>query len=65
MKDSQDSKANKCHCCTSENTADECILATAKTVIDGKEYSACCANITKTSEEKNKKSDQKSTNIQK
>jgi hypothetical protein len=62
MKESQDSKENKCHCCTSENTADECILATAKTVINGKEYSACCANITKTSIEKNKKSEQKSTN---
>jgi hypothetical protein len=44
MKDTSKAKTNKCPFCTPENAADQCILATAKTVIDGKEYSACCSN---------------------
>ncbi len=62
MKDAPHSKTTKCPFCTPENAAGQCILATAKTIIDGKEYSACCTNLEKKSiEEKEHKSDRKTT----
>jgi hypothetical protein len=62
MKDTPKSKSHKCPFCTPENAADQCILATAKTVIDGKEYSACCSNREEKSvEEKGHKTDRKTT----
>jgi hypothetical protein len=62
MKDTTRSKSHKCPFCTPENAADQCVLATAKTIIDGKEYSACCTNPDEKSIEKiDKKRNQKTT----
>jgi hypothetical protein len=54
MKNQAKTKANKCPYCTPANPENQCVLATAKTVIDGKEYSACCSNLN-TTETKNQK----------
>ena len=35
----------KCPYCTPTDPDNPCYFATAKTVIDGKEYSACCSNL--------------------
>jgi hypothetical protein len=47
MKDQEKMKSKKCPYCTPTDTENPCVLATAKTVIDGKEYSACCSNSNK------------------
>ena len=36
----------KCEFCDPESTPDLCKLATATTIIDGKEHSACCVKCT-------------------
>jgi hypothetical protein len=38
----QKTKGQKCPYCTPTDP-NPCVFATAKTVIDGKEYSACCS----------------------
>ncbi len=42
MKDK--TKGHNCPFCTPADPENPCTLAGAKTVIDGKEYSACCSN---------------------
>ena len=37
-------KAGKCDFCSPETTPELCKLSTATTMIDGKEYPACCVN---------------------
>ena len=44
MKTRKKSKSAGCPYCTPTNPDNPCVLANAKTVIDGKEYSACCSN---------------------
>jgi hypothetical protein len=44
MKKQPELKTQKCPFCTPENPDNNCVLANAKTIIDGKEYSACCSN---------------------
>lgn len=62
MKNTTHPKTHKCPYCTPETAADQCVLATAKTIIDGKEYSACCTNREEKSiKEKDKKINQKTT----
>ena len=34
----------KCEMCNAEITADKCVFATHKRVIDGKEYAFCCVH---------------------
>jgi hypothetical protein len=48
MKDQVKKKSYKCPYCTPTDKKNPCVLATAKTVIDGKEYSACCETSNKT-----------------
>jgi hypothetical protein len=47
MNDQPKTKVQKCPYCTPTDPENPCILATAKTIIDGKEYSACCSNPNK------------------
>ena len=35
-------KTGKCEFCNPESTPELCKLSTATTIIDGKEYTACC-----------------------
>jgi hypothetical protein len=50
----------KCEFCSPESSPELCKLSTAKTIIDGKEYTACCIKCAGTNtEEKPKKSQQK------
>ena len=44
MKTQKKSKSASCPFCTPSNPDNSCVLANAKTVIDGVEYSACCSN---------------------
>jgi hypothetical protein len=55
MKNQAKPKGNKCPYCEPTDPENPCILATAKTVIDGKEYSACCSNQNKIKTEKQTK----------
>jgi hypothetical protein len=48
MKDQRKKKSKRCPYCTPTDKENPCVLATAKTVIDGKEYSACCSISNKT-----------------
>jgi hypothetical protein len=49
-------KTTKCEFCSPENTPELCKLSTATTIIDGKEYTACCVKCSgKSAEEKPKK----------
>ena len=48
MKDQSKKKSKRCPYCTPTDKENPCVLATAKTVIDGKEYSACCSISNKT-----------------
>lgn len=47
MNNQAKTKGHKCPYCTPTDPENPCVLATVKTVIDGKEYSACCSNPTK------------------
>jgi hypothetical protein len=47
MNDKTKMKNKKCPYCTPTDPENPCVLATAKTVIDGKEYSACCSSSNK------------------
>jgi hypothetical protein len=58
MKNQAKTKSHKCPYCSPTNPETQCVLANAKTVIDGKEYSACCSNPNKV-ETKIKKSTKK------
>ncbi len=50
------SKTSKCEFCSSESTPELCKLSTATTIIDGKEYAACCVKCAdKSTGEKPKK----------
>jgi hypothetical protein len=49
-------KTLKCEFCSPESTLEVCRLSTATTIIDGKEYTACCVKcVGKSTEEKPKK----------
>jgi hypothetical protein len=49
-------ETGKCEFCSPESTPELCKLSTATTIIDGKEYSACCTKCAgKSAEEKPKK----------
>jgi hypothetical protein len=54
MKDETKTKGHKCPYCTPVDQENPCVLAGAKTIIDGKEYSACCSK-TETKTNKTKK----------
>jgi hypothetical protein len=51
------SKTSKCEFCSPESTPELCKLSTATTIIDGKEYSACCAKCAGGSAEEKPKKD--------
>jgi hypothetical protein len=55
MKDQRKKKSKTCPCCTPTDKENPCVLATVKTVIDGKEYSACCSISNKTETKKETK----------
>lgn len=59
MKNQAKTKDHKCPYCTPTDPENPCILATAKTVIDGKEYSACCSNPNKKETKESKKTKKK------
>ncbi len=42
MSKTKKTNPGKCEYCSPESSPDLCKLATAKTIIDGKEYTACC-----------------------
>jgi hypothetical protein len=55
MKDQSNVKGQKCPYCTPKDQENPCVFATAKTVIDGKEYSACCSVSNKVETKSQKK----------
>jgi hypothetical protein len=55
MKNQAKTKGYNCPYCKPTDPENQCILATAKTVIDGKEYSACCSNLNKIKTKNQKK----------
>ncbi len=59
MKKQAKTQNKKCPHCTPTDPENPCILATVKTVIDGKEYSACCQNLQKTETKKPKNTETK------
>ena len=59
MKNQEKTKGHKCPYCTPADPENPCLLATAKTVIDGKEYSACCLNPNRKETKKTKKTAKK------
>ena len=50
-------KTSKCEFCSPESTPELCKLSAVKTVIDGKEYSACCTKCVGGSTEEPPKKD--------
>jgi len=55
----KESKISKCQFCGPETSPEICNLSTAKTIVNGKEYSACCVKCSGgASEEKPKKTAQ-------
>ncbi|MDT8783003.1 MAG: hypothetical protein IAX22_10255 [Candidatus Bathyarchaeota archaeon] len=43
MNSQSKTKSHKCPYCTPTDSENPCVFATAKKVIDGKEYSVCCS----------------------
>ncbi len=43
MNSQSKTKSHKCPYCTPTDPENPCVFATAKKVIDGKEYSVCCS----------------------
>jgi hypothetical protein len=61
-KQTEKTNSVKCGFCSPESSPELCNLSTAKTIIDGKEYSACCIKCAGTNaEEKPEKSKTKQT----
>jgi hypothetical protein len=54
MNDQAKTKNKKCPYCTPTDPESQCVLATIRTVIDGKEYTACCSNQNNSKQKKAK-----------
>ena len=57
MKAKTKEKSGKCEFCSPESTPELCKLSTATTIIDGKEYTACCTKCAGGSTEEKPKKD--------
>lgn len=57
MKAKTKKKSGKCEFCSPESTPELCKLSTATTIIDGKEYTACCIKCAGRSVEEKPKKD--------